>query len=193
MNTVGYAKYKKYIFTIKSLEDLMFFTENNENKNFATYFSNKFKLLDIEDMVTNIKLNKIDNYKTDNIFPDMFYYKNKEQAFYHNFFRNKQYLLFPNGYSGYYKKYSYDGYIESECFYINNNKEGQKIIYVYNTKNIHKIENYVNNIKHGEFITYSYINPNKMVMKTIYNNNKVISHQLFKDIEEIEYNYDENI
>ena len=66
--------------------------------------------------------------------------------------KNKQYLLFKNGYSGMYKEYFPTGKFKLEYFHNNGLING-----VYHEVNHHGEyfkQHYVNGLKHGEYISY---------------------------------------
>lgn len=184
---IGYYKYKNYIITIKIINHTL-----NKYINVDTYAyheTNKFIILEIENIIDNNKLNKIDNYEINEEYSiKISYYKIKELAFFYNFNEKKQYLLFENGWCGNYKKYHWSGYLLSECFYINGKKTGKLIKYRYGTNKIEKIENYFDNKKHGEFITYD--ENDNIIIKTLYDNNKVIQHEIYNHMKII--NFDDN-
>lgn len=78
-------------------------------------------------------------------------YSDEKEAFYKNFFEDKQWELFENGYSGYCILYNYQYNklgIKSEEFYHCNDKiEGKKLLYNHQHGRLSRIENYVSGKK----------------------------------------------
>ena len=98
-------------------------------------------------------------------------YIDKQEAFYENFFEEEQWKLFPNGYSGIYRKYNYhfgDNCEIEEFYHVNGKKEGKhKILYNEFYKNKIKSEtNYINGKKLGEEVHYDH---NGNCIEKIYN------------------------
>ena len=78
-------------------------------------------------------------------------------AFYEDFMEKEQYLLYPNGYSGTYKKYIFDYdnvYLIEEYFHNNGKIEGIKIIYD-RVGNIERMENYISGQFNGIMKIYN--------------------------------------
>jgi len=80
-----YFKIYKYIFTIDLVENSI----NNENRNniinqeYASYTTNEFKILSIENMVTGELINNIYSYKIGDIIKQtIIYFLSKERAFF---------------------------------------------------------------------------------------------------------------
>jgi len=155
---IGYVKYNSYIITIQinSIKHRSLYLPIN-NPEFAYYITNNFKVIKIE-KIYSICIEKI-KYKNilleiDNIYNiDIHYHLNYKVAFDFNFIENKQYLLFENGYSGYYKIYTYSGLPILEYFHNNGIKEGLEKIYDINGILTRTIE-WTNGKKHGYEKTY---------------------------------------
>ena len=154
---IKYIKYKHYVIKINLLtRDLLLHDYQIEDNKY------KFRVLDIINIVDNMELielnDNIHTLKKNYINNDFRYndlqnkfYDTYEEAFYDNFFENKQYLLFGYGYSGIYKKYQYNNNIKTlkiEYFHINGNKEGQYKEYD-NDGNLKILSHYINNNLHG--------------------------------------------
>lgn len=104
-------------------------------------------------------------------------YIDEQEAFYENFFEEEQWKLFPNGYSGIYRKYNYqfgDNCEIEEFYHVNGKKQGkQKIFYNDSYKNSYKNHykiksetNYINGEKFGEEVHYDH---NRNCIGKIYN------------------------
>lgn len=157
---IGYIKYNCYIITIEiysNKHNSIFLPINNEL--YAYYITNLFKVIKIEKISSTEEINKIYFKRTlieiDNIYNfDVYYHINYKVAFDFNFIEHKQYLLFENGYSGYYKIYTFHGKPILEYFHINGIKEGIEQIYDIDGVLTRTIE-WVNGKKHGYEITYT--------------------------------------
>jgi hypothetical protein len=80
-----YSKINKYILTIELLDD----STNNENRShiidkyYAKYTTNKYKILEIENMVTNEILTNIFSHKVGDIVnKNIYYFFSKDRAFF---------------------------------------------------------------------------------------------------------------
>ena len=97
------------------------------DKNNATYHIKDFIVISIENIISKIQLPEIlyearnDNYilKVGESYEKKFiyYFMTYERALIEDFMKNKQYLLYPNGYSGIYKDYYDNGQIKKEFFH----------------------------------------------------------------------------
>jgi antitoxin component YwqK of YwqJK toxin-antitoxin module len=204
MNNIKYCKYDRYIFTIHinvfnqrfeilEIRDIVTEQEFNKINNFQInkiyykkiYYENDDYDSDYDYENENVEENNIIDdplIEQQNIQEDInnFFYNNfdtYEKAFHHNFIKDKQYLLYPNGYSGIYKQYNSNKlynihqtvyFLEEEYFHINGIINGEKITYYYNSDNIDdKIVNsktkYINNKREGEHIEY-YKNGNILII-----------------------------
>ena len=92
-------------------------------------FSNK--------IIKNILLdnnNRIEIFITDKLQKA---YIDRDMAFYENFMEKQQYLYYPDGYAGIYKKYNFmydeNGFLEEEYFHINGIIQGIKKIYCHHS------------------------------------------------------------
>jgi antitoxin component YwqK of YwqJK toxin-antitoxin module len=108
-------------------------------------------------------------------------YSDRMIAIYEDFIEKEQYLLYPNGYSGIYKKYdfhyNYDGFIKEEYFHINGKIEGIKKVYDFKG-NIEREENYVSGKLNG--ITKIY-KDNVLVETRDYFNENYYYAEFYKD------------
>ena len=179
---IGYRKYNDdYIIKIEVIKKIV---DRYEiiNKDTATYWTNKFKILSVTNWKTGEQLNKIDNYEADKIieinnedvFPynlskeiaiyNYFHYKNDEEIYlknkcglYTNYHNNGQiYRTFfhNNGIEeGEYKEYTQSGTIKAKRFYMNGKKYGESMIY-HNNGIIYILSYYVNNILEGVYEEY---------------------------------------
>lgn len=170
MNIIAYNKYKDYIFTIETeskpkTKPIIEYDEdsfgNSDDEKIEIF---DFRLIKINNLLGE-EFNKIDDFKVNkkyniwkikmNKFVGIFF-EDYEQAFYHNFIKNKQYNLFPNGHSGYVKeyfieKYEYNrsnGQIKSEYFHINGKIQGKYKEYDTKGKLIKEID-YVDGLING--------------------------------------------
>jgi hypothetical protein len=161
IENIKYIKFDNYVITIDLYKEYL-------------HKAIIFKVLSIKNIINEKNIDKI--IKTDEdyiwLFEEnkmchldcltkyKFYYDTYGEAFYEDFFENKQYLLMENGHSGLYQQYFYapdknneniytrDLYIQ--FYHINGNKEGEFIKYQYhNFKEKQILQYYVNNKKHG--------------------------------------------
>jgi len=133
-----YIKINKYIIKIELCDDSISNEDRNNivNRLFAQYNTQKFKILEIEDMVTNELYNNVMNYKINDIINrNINYYFSKERAFYeldYDFFTDsyqsldKLYYLFyfNNQYTGIHKVWFDSGQLKEEFYHINGILEG---------------------------------------------------------------------
>lgn len=159
-----YVKYKNYIITIV-IESYSTWREDDKelfDKYNARYQIEEFVIKKIEDISTKLNFNEIlyttisgvehlleVNKSYTKIYLHYFY--SYERAFIEDFIKDKQYLLFPNGYSGYFKEYEYNGRLLKEFYHTNGIIDGVYTEYYDNGK---IICNYTNNKKNGEFKKY---------------------------------------
>jgi len=134
-----YIKIYRYILTIDLCEDSI----NNENRSniinkvYATYNINKFKILEIEDIVTKELKNNYDKYKVGDIICETKkYYLIKERAFFeidydqHNYSDEYKpidklyYINFFSNYYGLHKSWYDSGQLKEEFYHINGMCEG---------------------------------------------------------------------
>ena len=138
-----YTKIHRYIMKIELCSDSI----SNEYRNdiidplFAQYKTNKFKILEIEDMVTNELYDNVMNYKINDIIcRNINYYFSKECAFFeldYYFFTDsyqpldKLYYLFyfNNQYTGIHKSWYDSGQLHEEFYHVNGTIEGPYKIY----------------------------------------------------------------
>ena len=162
---IGYVKYMCYIITIevhtKTKIPLYLPIHNLE---YAYYKCDNFKVLKIDkigssDYIQNINYNAKNNYinleinKTYKYNIDINYHINYKVAFDYNFMELKQYKLFENGYSGFYKIYTFSGLPILEYYHNNGIKEGGEKIYDIKGDLTRTIE-WVGGKKNGYEITY---------------------------------------
>ena len=144
-----YCKINKYILTIELLDDSIH-NENRINiiyKDFATYSTNKFKIIYIENMCNNFIIDSIFNYKiNDIIIHNIRYFFSKERAFfdldydyfiesyqqidklyYINFFREEHLK-----YQGLHRSWYDSGQLREEFYHIDGSFEGIYISYFEN-------------------------------------------------------------
>jgi len=128
---IGYFKITPYIFEIEILyihDDKRILSE--QQKINATFTIIIFRVISIKHMVTHMLYNSISNYKIGKIYEELkSYYLTYERAFNEKFIENKEYKLFPNGYTGIYNVYDEDGDILTTYYHINGNIHGEVLIY----------------------------------------------------------------
>lgn len=133
-----YYKLNKYIFTIELLDDSI----HNENRNniieplYAKYTTNKYKIIIIENMITNEILEKIYNYNVGDIINKKInYFLSKERAFFeldYDFFEETYYEIdklyylkffdeYNIYYSGVHKVWNDNGELIEIFYHINGN------------------------------------------------------------------------
>ena len=196
-----YCKYKDYIISI-NIESYNTYGEDDKeiiDKNNATYHINHFVVISIEHIITKILLSEIlfENHNDNNILEVgklygnkfIYYFMTYERAFVEDFIKNKQYLLYPNGYSGTHKDYYDNGMIECDFFH-NNVKINGLLKKYYENSSIKNIQEYVGGIKHGIYKKY-HENENINIIST-FDMNNITSYKVYnKDnilIYEGEYN-----
>jgi antitoxin component YwqK of YwqJK toxin-antitoxin module len=206
-----YCKYKDYIITI-NIESYKTYGEDDKeifDKTNATYNIKDFKIESIEHIATNILLSEIlceNQYNANNnyfmevgkLYENRYidYFMTYERALIEDFIKNKQYLLYPNGYVRIHKDYYDNGMIKCEFFHNNGKINGICKTYYENKNNsIKMIQEYVDGIKHGFFKKYHengninidamfdmnnitsykvYNKDNKLIYDGLYNENKLI-------------------
>jgi len=201
---VRYIKYKEYIITIQIRKYLIHIFEKNDNENVLCSCST-FRVLSIEHIATKEQLNNIyyeyNNYEynASNFMMEVnkdydvniSYYKTYKRAFDENFIEEKQYLLFPNGYSGEYNNYYDSGNVLCKYFHENGIINGLYTEFFDNNKIKLQCE-YVNGKLHGEFKKYhdtgninihAYYNNNNLVdTYEVYNINNILTYKaLYND------------
>ena len=128
---IGYFKITPYIFEIEILyihDDKRILSE--QQKINATFTIIIFRVISIKHMVTQMLYNSISNYKIGKIYEELkSYYLTYERAFNEKFIENKEYKLFPNGYTGIYNVYDEDGDILTTYYHMNGNIQGEVLIY----------------------------------------------------------------
>lgn len=146
------------------------------NKYIITLEHTTNKIVEIEDFTNNQKINEIINFKVNDIINiKSTLFNTREQAFYHNFIKNHEYLFFENGYSGIHKTYNYNGELLSDFFHINGKIDGLYKEHV--DKNISKESMYVNN---------------RLIEERIFKNKKLISYYIYTDTQTIFERYSDN-
>lgn len=208
-----YCKYKEYIITI-NIESYKTYNEDDKeiiDKTNATYHIKDFLVVTIEHIIIKNMLQEIliethnDNYilEVGKLYENKFiyYFMTYERAFQENFIKDKQYLLYLNGYSGFHKKYYDNGMIEFEFFHTNGKINGLLKKYYENKNNSVKIiQEYVDGVKHGlhkkyhengviniianfdmnNITSYKVYNKNDiLIYKGEYDKNKLISHTVY--------------
>lgn len=147
-----YCKVTPYIITIELLYDedvQLWYDTYCWNKIYIC--PNRSKIYDIED-VTLKKYNDI-------IIEDCIYkigdllnscirgYEDKEIAYFDDFILNKEYNLFPNGYTGIYKQWWPNGVLQCQILLINGKEYGECITY-YDSNSKHIVGTRIN----GEWV-----------------------------------------
>lgn len=194
-----YCKYKEYIITI-NIESYKTYGEEDKkisDKTNASYHIKDFLVVSIQHIVTNILLQEIlikdhnDNYTLEigksyeNKF--IYYFMTYDRAFQENFIRDKQYILYSNGYSGIHKDYYDNGMIKCEFFHNNGKINGLLKKYYENKNNSIKIiQEYVDGIKHGLHQKYhengiiniiATFDMNNIISYKVYNKNNILIYQ----------------
>jgi len=128
---IGYFKITPYIFEIEILyvhDDKRILSE--QQKSNATYNVIIFRVISIKHMVTQMLYESISNYKIGEIYEKLkSYYLTYDRAFNEKFIENKEYKLFPNGYSGIYNSYDEDGNLILTFYHKNGRIEGEAMVY----------------------------------------------------------------
>lgn len=172
----GYIPVYNYIIKIKILDDILL-NKNEISKNnpeFCRYVTSNFCVIEIINYLTDTIIDEIEYiidelaynfygqysdkslnmtftkyYKHNNIHSDKrYYYKTFERALSETFIRYKLYTKYPNGYTGEYISYHYNGDIREKYYHNNGIKEGKYIKYYFNNF-IEEETDYVNGMKHG--------------------------------------------
>jgi antitoxin component YwqK of YwqJK toxin-antitoxin module len=156
-----YHKINKYILSIELLEDSIH-DENRDNiinPEFATYHTNKFKIVEIQNMINNTYIDKLYNYKMNDIIKkNIIYSLSREKAFYtldYDYFIETYQLIDKLYYINFYRENSliyngihrtwYDsGQLKEEFYHIDGIYEGIYTSYDENG-NINKKYIFVNN------------------------------------------------
>ena len=134
-------------------------TNDDDHLKYAAYVTHKFKIISIEDVTGNTydsieefthKDNKIKYEINKEYIHDIIFYITKEQAFNINFIKDKQYLLFQNGYSGLYTEYYNNGILKYKVYHINGEYEGEFIKYTDEEEFLAR-GYYISGKKHGDF------------------------------------------
>ena len=156
-----YYKINHYILKIELFEDSIH-DENRNNIidiNFAKYHTNKFKILEIENMIDNTYIDKLYSYKIyDTIQENITYFFSKERAFFYldetyyietymlldklyyiNFYKENNLI-----YNGIHKDWYDSGQLREEFYHIDGSIEGTYISYFENGK-IDKKYFFINN------------------------------------------------
>ena len=200
-----YCKYNEFIITI-NIESYNIYREDDEeiiDKNNATYHIKDFIVISIENIISKIQLPEIlyearnDNYilKVGESYEKKFiyYFMTYERALIEDFMKNKQYLLYPNGYSGIYKDYYDNGQIKKEFFHNNGKINGFLKIYYENKNNSVKIiQEYIDGVKHG---TYKKYHENEIInIIANYDMNNITSYNVYNKDNILTYKgeYDKN-
>jgi len=101
-----------------------------------------------------------------------------DRAFQENFIRDKQYILYSNGYSGIHKDYYDNGMIKCEFFHNNGKINGLLKKYYENKNNSIKIiQEYVDGIKHG--LHQKYHENGIINIIATFDMNNIISYKLY--------------
>lgn len=128
---IGYFKITPYIFEIEILyihDDKKILSE--QQKINATYNVIIFRVISIKHMVTQILYNYMMNYEVNKTYEELkSYYLTYERAFNEKFIENKEYKLFPNGYTGIYNSYDENGNLISTFYHKNGKIEGEALVY----------------------------------------------------------------
>ena len=191
-----YTKYFKLYKYIIELDVQIYhnddnYDNDNEPKRFVKKIFDFVNNLEVEEICYHDKIITKNNYIkiTSEILFDTY-----KEAFDHNFMTNKDWTIFPFGYSGTYKSYvyksdgnyNYNKYVDEEYYHINGQKEG--IYKKYNKNNLMQEFNYVNGKLHGNCYYY-----NAMFINQKYFNKGIII--VYRDIkfdnfnEKIKLNY----
>jgi antitoxin component YwqK of YwqJK toxin-antitoxin module len=143
-----YTKLYKYIFTIELCDD----SNHDESRTniieplYASYKTNKFKIIEIEDMTINKLVNNYCNYKIGDIIKkNIKYYFTRERAFLsfdEEYFEgayeplDKLYYInfFINGYAGIHREWYESGQLREEFYHDNGVVNGDYIKYYENGK-----------------------------------------------------------
>jgi antitoxin component YwqK of YwqJK toxin-antitoxin module len=158
--------YRYYIITIE-FDDYKTMVKNISNYDYATYETDKFKIIKIED-INEKEYTILGMFELNKIYNGKIYLKinkqciinkliNKLQEYKYNEYLQEYYneliKFFPNGISGVCKLYNDDGSLSEEYFHNNGDIEGNYIIYYANGKIKEKC-NYLNGKKHGKWTQY---------------------------------------
>lgn len=156
-----YYKINKYILTIELLEDSIHDENRNNiiNKEFALYHTNKFKIIEIQNMIDNTYIDKLYAYKINDIInKNIIYFFSKDRAFFqldYDYFTESYQLIDKLYYIDFYKEYNliyngmhriwYDsGQLREEFYHINGQFEGVYTSY-YENGEINEKYLFVNN------------------------------------------------
>jgi len=148
-NETTFFKHNKYL----HVNDLAVYENMCDQDNFIEIYS--------ENNNTIFTNNKLKICIVNQLYPA---YIDEQYAFYNQFFEEEQWKLFPNGYSGFCKRY--DNEIE-EFYHTNDKKDGKYKIYYNLYKDKLKSEtNYIDGKKNGEELHYD---DNGKCIEKIYN------------------------
>jgi antitoxin component YwqK of YwqJK toxin-antitoxin module len=130
-NIIGYFKITPYIYEIEILyvhQDNRVLT--NQQKLNAKFEVIIFQVLSIKHMVTQMVYLSMNNYEVAKVYEELkHFYLTYDRAFNENFFNNKEYQLFPDGYTGIYSSYDDNGNIISTFYHANGKIHGEALIY----------------------------------------------------------------
>ncbi len=147
MSIIGYYKDYRYVVTIRANE----YTSVSKtviNPETALYKTQNYEILKIEDIIENEIIDP-----TFRIKKLVFFYINKELAIFDKFIEDKEYKIFPLGYSGMYREYHENGNLYRQFYHINGKIQGEYLSF-YNNGNPQVIRDYVNGEKFGRDIEY---------------------------------------
>ena len=130
-NITGYFKITPYIYEIEILyvhQDNRVLT--NQQKLNAKFEVIVFQVLSIKHMVTQMVYLSMNNYEVAKVYEELIdFYLTYDRAFNENFLNNKEYQLFPDGYTGIYSSYDDNGNIISTFYHANGKIHGEALIY----------------------------------------------------------------
>jgi antitoxin component YwqK of YwqJK toxin-antitoxin module len=128
---IGYFKITPYIFEIEILyEHIDNRVLTDQQKINATFTVIIFRVISIKHMVTHMLYHYMMNFEINKIYEELkSYYLTCDRAFNEKFIENKEYQLFPDGYTGIYNVYDEDGDILTTYYHKNGNIHGEALIY----------------------------------------------------------------
>lgn len=159
---IGYSKYNNdYILEIEVINKIADLYEII-NKEFATYLTNKFKVISITNWKSNEHLNEIDNYKINKIIEIncnddntklLDYNLIKELSIYNYFDKNEDEELYLKNKCGVYTIYHNNGQIYKTYFHNNGIEEGE--YNEYTCDSVLKVNSFsINGKTHGKSTFY---------------------------------------